>query len=117
MPGTEPLTALQAAPLFKALLAVNPAPVWTDFERDFLNELVNFGARVPGLVLSSRQSEILIQTYYRYVILPKLPARSAAGQAKYDACVAAQKKNGRATKPPRVRPNMQDADQRDEPPF
>jgi hypothetical protein len=112
---TDPLTALQAAPLLRALVSLTPAPEWTDFERDFINETITMCSRIDNFTLSVKQTNILIKTYYKHVLLPKVPALSPAGQAK-----AKEREAQRAARTPNrapVRRDMKDANDNSEAPF
>lgn len=116
---TDPMTALAAAPLLKALITLSPAPAWTDFERDFINETVGMCARIDNFRLSTKQTNILIKTYYKHVLLPKVPALSPAGQKKAEERTAsrtAAPRTARSSLPPHRR-DMKDANDLPEPPF
>lgn len=98
--------AATAAPIIKALITLSPEPEWADFERDFLASLIHQGATTNGFTLTEKQEGVLMNIYYRHILLPKAPKRSAKGQAEFE-----QRKAKAQEKDPRKR--RQD----DEPPF
>jgi hypothetical protein len=100
--------AATAAPIIKALITLTPEPEWTDFERDFLASLIHQGATTNGFSLTPKQEDVLMTVYYRHILMPKAPKRSAKGQAEFE-----QRKAKAQEKDPRKRQRQQD----DEPPF
>lgn len=99
--------AATAAPIIKALITLSPEPEWTDFERDFLASVIHAGATTNDFVLSDKREGILMNIYYRHILLPHAPKRSAKGQAAFDARKAEAERNA---------PNGKKR-QDDEPPF